>query len=97
MLQENDIVFILRFEPDILLEIYYVKKIGYSSMLPNEIIICFEPIIGERGKHLWMEKTLNLNKLIKRKYPGYFISKNEELIIKRLNILLKYKPKHKSV
>jgi len=93
MLQKNDIIFILYFEPDILLEIYYVEKIFIGDPFPNEDVFRIKPIIGKKYKYLVIEKTLNLNKLIKRKYFGYFISKNEELIVKRLNILLKYKPK----
>ena len=100
MLKIGDIIYILHYYPEIYLEIYIIESITLPRYWPNESVLHLRPIVGEPIEHpLWIEDTLNLNKLIKRpvgytcQEDGYFISTNEELIIKKLEILIKYSPK----
>lgn len=92
MLSKGNIIYILHYLPYIHLDIYEVKRLLIMYSLPNEYYVELSPIIGKL-RMLWIEKTLNLNKLIKCKYSRHFISTNEELILRKLEILLKYEQK----
>lgn len=95
ILNKGQKLFILHYYPVIYLEIQEVDNIFMSKMFEYER--CYETttIIGNkyRKDHFWFEITLNLNKLIKDKYNKRFVSINEELVIKRLSILLQYASK----
>ena len=102
-LKTGQIIYILAYEPDITINIYEINEKFKVPMLPNEKLYSLFPIIDvskglqhlsiQKLKIIWIENTLNLNKLIKYKKEHYFISINEELIVKRFNILLKYQQK----
>lgn len=104
MLKKGDTIYILHYYPEIYLEIYIIGSIVLPRYIQTESLLTLKPIVGgPMIRPLWIEDTLNLNKLIKRpvnytcQKDGYFISTNEELIIKKLNILIKYSPKHKNL
>ena len=105
-LKKGQIVYVLIYKPIIAINTYQITS-GDTNMVSKyateyryETIPIIEykrpsniyyPIVVTNA--LWIEKTLNLNKLIKYKSSNCFISINEELIIKRFNILLKYQQK----
>lgn len=102
-LDKGQIIYILAYEPDITINIYEVNDKFNISLIPNEDAYTLFPIIEDpnnlkilylgKEKIIWIEKTLNLNKLIKYKKEHYFISINEKLIVKRFKTLLKYQQK----
>ena len=99
ILNKGQKLFILHYFPDIYLEIQEVSNIFMTKMFEYERCYETSTIIGNvyRMDHFWFEITLNLNKLIKDKYNKRFISINEDLIVKRLSILLQYAPKKKEI
>lgn len=105
-LKKGQILYVLIYDPIIAINTYEIASkdtnciLLYSNEYRYEII----PIVEynkPKGwypsnyitRSIWIEKTLNLNKLVKYKQNNYFISINEELIVKRFNILLKYQQK----
>ena len=97
-LEKGDILYKLVYYPDIHLDIYYVNSIVNYRKYDNTMLILTTAIIGEHSFTSWIECTVNIDKLIKRKpysirSEGYFLSTNQELILKKLEILLKYKEK----
>lgn len=97
-LEEGDILYKLVYYPEIYLDIYYVNSIVNYRKYDNTMLILTTAIIGEHSFISWIECTVNIDKLIKRKSysttsEGYFLSTNQELILKRLAILLKYQQK----
>lgn len=96
---KGDRLFILHYEPEIYVDIVEVISVHPFHKYSNENLYrTLDILSGQKDKcNMWLEKTLNLNKLIKQKHNKRFISVNEELIIKRLKILLQYAPKKKEI
>ena len=105
-LKKGQILYVLIYDPIIAINTYEIASentnflLTYSNEYRYEIVPIVEyykPIgwypICWGTRSFWIEKTLNLNKLIKYKTNNCFVSTNEELIIKRFNILLKYQQK----
>ena len=99
-LKVGDILYKVVYDPEICLEIYYVKYIRKSEW-DNTSFVRLTPIIGH-VHHCWLENTANFNKLIKHKpyrpipwSDGYFLTINEELAAKKLKTLLQYASKNK--
>lgn len=102
-LNKGQIIYIIVYEPTITINIYEIKDKFNFSLLPNEDAYSLFPIIEDsnnlkishlgKDRIIWVEKTLNLNKVIKYKKEHYFISINEKLIVERFKTLLKYQQK----
>ena len=100
MLKKGDLLYILTYDP-IAINIVEINDKIFTSC-SNESYYSYKPVIIfdkiYNGKHggIWIENTLNLNKLIKEKYLKRFISVNKDLILKRYEILIKYENKNSS-
>lgn len=97
---KGDRLFILNYEPEIYVDIVEITDVYFSSgpFCYENFYRTLNILTGKRdGSNIWLEKTLNLNKLIKQKYAHRFISVNEQLIVKRLKTLLQYAPKKKEI
>ena len=93
---KGDKLFILHYEPEIYVDIVEVVHV---TPFPNENFYQTLNILTGRKNtnNIWIEKTLNLNKIVKQKNWKRFVSINEELIVKRLKTLLQYAPKKKEI
>lgn len=93
MLNIDDTIYIIHYE-EYVLEIYKITGIFSIKRYKSEYCYAIQEIINPSNRYnKWIEHTLNLNKLIKNKFNKTFITCNEKLAVKKLEILLKYKEK----